>query len=61
MMQDVELLTVSHAARALQVAANTLRLWERQGKLPALRTTSGVRLFDRRDIDRLIAERLRAK
>ena len=57
MQQEVELLTVSHAARALKVAANTVRLWERQGKLPVLRTTSGVRLFDRRDIDRLIAAR----
>ncbi|MGH9202561.1 MAG: MerR family transcriptional regulator, partial [Vicinamibacterales bacterium] len=37
-------------------AENTLRSWHSRGLVPALRTTSGVRLFQRRDIERVAAQ-----
>ena len=53
----MQLLTVGDVARELDVAPETIRLWERLGKLPAQRTTSGIRLFRREDVDRLARER----
>lgn len=47
----------TEAARLLRVSAETIRLWERQGRLPAIKTERGVRLFDRRDVERLARER----
>jgi DNA-binding transcriptional MerR regulator len=41
----------------LHVSPETVRLWERSGHLRALRTEGGVRLFDRRDVERLARER----
>lgn len=50
-------LLTGDVARILEVSPDTVRLWERQGRLPALRTVRGVRLFDRRDVERLATER----
>lgn len=50
-------LTTSAAARAIGVAEATVRLMEQRGQLPATRTTSGVRLFARDDVDRVVRER----
>jgi DNA-binding transcriptional MerR regulator len=50
-------LLTSQVARLLDVAPETIRLWERQGILPAVKTDKGVRLFDRRDVERLARER----
>ena len=47
----------SQAARAFGVSPETVRLWERRGVLPALKTVGGVRLFDRRDVERLAQQR----
>ena len=52
-----EILSTSTAARELSVAAQTVRLWERIGKLPAVKTTDGRRLFFRSDIEKLKRER----
>jgi excisionase family DNA binding protein len=52
-----ELLTVSETARALDVAAATIRDWADRGKLPAVRTSSGQRIFHRADVERLQEER----
>ncbi len=52
-----EILSTSTAARELNVAAQTVRLWERLGKLPAMKTTDGRRLFFRSDIEKLKRER----
>lgn len=52
-----EILSTSTAARELNVAAQTVRLWERLGKLPARKTTDGRRLFFRSDIEKLKRER----
>jgi excisionase family DNA binding protein len=49
-----ELLTVSEAARELDVCVVTLRRWDRRGKLvPAVRLRRGVRLYRKEDIERL--------
>ena len=47
-----EVLTVSEAARMLNVAAQTVREWADRGKLPAQRTGTGQRIFERADIER---------
>jgi DNA-binding transcriptional MerR regulator len=51
------LLTVADAARRLAVIPAHVRYLEGTGKLPAVRTLSGQRIFDADDEDRLVAER----
>lgn len=48
---------ITEAAQILQRSTETVRLLERSGQLPALRTSRGVRLFDRRDVEQLARER----
>ena len=55
-----ELLTTGDAARLIGVSADAVRLWERDGRLPATRTQSGVRLFIREDVE-AFAQRRREK
>lgn len=50
-------LTVSETARELDVAAQTVRAWADTGKLPTSRTAGGQRIFQRADVERLIAKR----
>lgn len=51
-----DLLTASAAARLLGRAAVTVRLYAAQGALPvAARSTTGVRLFRRADVEALAA------
>lgn len=52
-----ELLTVSEAARELAVAAQTVRRWVDRGRLPAMRTSGGHRIFQRVDVERVRDER----
>jgi MerR HTH family regulatory protein len=40
-----ELMMTSEAARTLEVARETILLWERNGKLPAMKTTNGRDCF----------------
>jgi excisionase family DNA binding protein len=54
-MSDV--LTVSGAARVLEIPEQTVRSLERRGKLSAVRDSSGRRLFDRREVERFAKER----
>jgi DNA-binding transcriptional MerR regulator len=56
-MSDTPLLT-NEVARICGVSPATVRLWERNGRLPALRTAGGVRLFARKDAERIAGERL---
>jgi len=49
--------TVSEAARLLEVSADTIRRWDATGRLPAQRTRSGLRLFRREDIERFAEQR----
>lgn len=53
------LLTTKSAALRLGVVGETVRLWERTGRLPAIRTESGQRLFRLGDVERLAAQRQR--
>ena len=53
----VEVLSVSEAARRLKVSAQTVRDWADRGKLPAMRTAGGQRIFQRDDIERARQER----
>ena len=52
-----DLMTPSDAARVLGLSADSVRVLSDSGRLPALRTISGRRLFRRGDVDRLAAER----
>ena len=54
-------LLISEASRLLGVAPATLRVWEADGKIGAVRTSGGVRLFDRRAVERLRVEREEAR
>jgi excisionase family DNA binding protein len=52
-------MTVGETAKVCDVAADTVRWWDRTGRLKAARTSSGVRLFARRDVEAYAAERAR--
>lgn len=60
-MMHESFLTVGDAARIVAVVPATIRLWERSGKLPAVRTLGGVRLFHRADVERIAAARGRRR
>jgi excisionase family DNA binding protein len=55
-----DLLTPSDAARVLGLSPDSVRVLSDSGRLPALRTVSGRRLFRRGDVDRLAADRAAA-
>lgn len=50
-------LTSGDAARLANVAVETIRLWERSGKLVGTRTVSGLRLFTREAVLAAMHER----
>jgi DNA-binding transcriptional MerR regulator len=52
-------LTVGDVARALDVGPDVVRAYERRGKLHAIRTAGGVRLFSKVEVYRFARERLR--
>ena len=52
-----EFYLVGGAARALNVCEQTVRDWEREGKLRGTRTENGFRLFTSEEIARVKAER----
>jgi excisionase family DNA binding protein len=52
-----DLMTVMEAARILGLSPDMVRLLHKGGRLAALRTTRGVRLFRRADVEHLAAER----
>jgi excisionase family DNA binding protein len=54
-----DLMTTGEAARALGLSPDMVRLLERDGRLPARRTTNGLRLFRRVDVEKLAAVRAR--
>ncbi len=54
---EISIISVSDAARILEVCVPTIRNWVRAGKLNAMRTPSGQRLFLREEIERLARER----
>lgn len=48
---------IGRAAEILGVRVETLRRWERDGKLRTVRTSGGQRLVPEREVARLLAER----
>ncbi len=54
------LLTPCDAGRILGLTPEAVRALNNKGRLPALKTVSGRRLFRRADVDRLAAERAEA-
>lgn len=48
---------VNEVAQLAGVSGDAVRLWERIGKLRAERTRSGVRLFDRADVEAFLRSR----
>ena len=51
------LLTTGRVARMLDASETTVRHMARRGELPCVVTESGIRLFQRVDVERLAAER----
>jgi excisionase family DNA binding protein len=51
--------TVGEAARILRVSEDTVRRLESKGTLRAARTGSGVRIFDRGEVERVATTRAR--
>jgi excisionase family DNA binding protein len=54
-----DLMTTGEAARVLGLSTDMVRLLERDGLVRAQRTTNGLRLFRRRDVEKLAAKRAR--
>lgn len=52
-----DFILTTEAAHVLGVSPDTVRAWERLGRLPALRTAGGVRLFNRLDVEQLARDR----
>jgi DNA-binding transcriptional MerR regulator len=53
-----ELLTTASAARIADVVPDTLRLWQRLGKIqPAFVTPTRIHLYRRADVERVVSER----
>jgi excisionase family DNA binding protein len=55
------LLTTSEAAKRLDCSPDNVRRLEREGKLPATKTSTGQRLFDSNAIDCLAAQRAQVR
>jgi excisionase family DNA binding protein len=53
-------ITVSGAARILEVSEDTVRRLHAAGVLPASRTPAGMRIFARGDVERVATERARS-
>lgn len=55
----MRVLTVGEVALRAGVSGDTVRRWEREGRLPATRTATGLRLFQEADVARFLTERQR--
>lgn len=53
---DISLMTKA-VARRFDVTPDTVRFWERTGRLRATRTEGGVRLFAPKDVERFARDR----
>ncbi len=49
----MEFLKTGDVAKLLCVSESTVRLWEKEGMLRAVRTAKGQRLFRRDDVEKL--------
>ena len=53
----IMLITVSPAEKILEISEGTVRALVRRGELTATRTSTGVRLFEREEVERLAQKR----
>lgn len=51
------LMITGEVARLGEVDSETVRYWERTGKLPAIKTPTGRRLFRQEDVEKFLAQR----
>jgi excisionase family DNA binding protein len=59
-MKAMNLVRVGEAARLLSVSEGTVRRWAKEGRLRvAARLSTGDRLFDRQEVERIAQERRR--
>lgn len=58
---NIDPVLTSEAARIIGVSSETIRAWEHSGRLPALKTGRGVRLFNRADVEQLAHDRRMAQ
>jgi len=49
---EADLVPIGEAAKILGVSVGTVRRWEQEGKLSAIRTLGGQRRFSRDDLDK---------
>ena len=49
---EADLVPIGEVARIFGVTVATVRRWEREGKIDAVRTPGGQRRFDRAEIER---------
>ena len=57
MSTSVQLLKIGEAAKALNVSQETLRRWEKSGKIKVTRTPGGTRLYSNKEINRLLQKK----
>ena len=50
---EADLVPIGEVARIFGVTVATVRRWEREGKIDAVRTPGGQRRFDRAEIERV--------
>ena len=54
---DKDLLTTAEVARLVGVGEAQVRRLHNEGKIPALRTSSGMRLFEKKEVLKLVEKR----
>ena len=59
-MKNLKLLTTSEVAKRLDLSADSVRKFEREGILSAIRVGKGQRLFQQAEVETLRAERKKA-
>ena len=53
---ETEFLTSSSAARFIQKSEGSVRVYAANGRLPCIRTPTGLRLFRRADLEKFVGE-----
>ncbi len=56
-MTNTQFLKISEAAKALNVSLETLRRWEKTGKILATRTPGGTRLYSAGEINKILSQK----
>jgi excisionase family DNA binding protein len=55
-----DLLPPAESAKLIGISRDTLKRWEKKGRITALRTPEGHRRFRRRDVEALLTEPIEA-